>query len=82
LFQEYDNREIYFVGNGVTKWENLISEKCEKLHFFDSYYPSSEGLAYLSAKSFHSNQFENLAYFEPSYLKDFIAGTSEKNKLI
>ncbi len=81
-FSEYQNKAIYFIGNGVTKWKQLVTGKWQPSYFIENCYPSSEAMAYLSALAFHDKQFENLAYFEPSYLKEFIAGTSQKNKLI
>lgn len=81
-FSEYENRDIYFIGNGVTKWQQLVAGKWQPSYFIENCYPSSEAMAYLSAKAFNNKQFENLAYLEPSYLKEFTAGTSQKNKLI
>jgi tRNA threonylcarbamoyladenosine biosynthesis protein TsaB len=41
--------------------------------------PSSEGLAQLSWQKFVKEQFEDVAYFEPFYLKDFLI-KEPKNK--
>ena len=47
--------------------------------YFDSQLPSAEQMCRLSFNKFQAHEFENLAYFEPFYLKDFIAIPSKKN---
>ena len=44
-------------------------------------YPSARHMAELSDKALNDQNFENTAYFEPFYLKDFLA-TTPKNKLV
>ena len=44
------------------------------MHFLEGIHPSASGMAIIADKKFISGEFENLAYFEPYYLKDFVAG--------
>ncbi len=59
-----------FVGDAVAKTKEVI------LHpnavFSDIKYPSAKEMTLLSYKKFEQKDFEDVAYFEPFYLKDFI----------
>jgi tRNA threonylcarbamoyladenosine biosynthesis protein TsaB len=70
------NQPVHFVGNGVEKTKTLIQHPNA---YFDSQLPSAEQMCRLSFNKFQAHEFENLAYFEPFYLKDFIAIPSKKN---
>lgn len=77
------SQKIYFVGSGSTKWKELVSEKRnEYFTFINNIFPMANAMASLSYLAFKEKKFEDVAYFEPFYLKEFIAGTSEKNKLL
>lgn len=71
-----DNK-ICFFGDGSEKSKEIL-EQHENAIFSDKGLPSAEGIAYLANKKFNSGDFENLAYFEPFYLKDFVAGKAKK----
>ena len=73
-----DEHEFVIFGNGAAKCEKVL--KREKLLYFDVQ-PSARGMVALAAKAFENKKFEDLAYFEPLYLKDFVAGVSKKNLL-
>jgi len=68
------NRKTYFSGNGAEKCRSILSNY-DNAQIVDIK-ASSTHLAKLSEIKFNKNQFENLAYFEPFYLKDFIAAKS------
>ena len=70
------NQTVYFVGTGVEKTKTLIQHPNA---YFDSQLPSAEQMCRLSFNKFKAKNFEDLAYFEPFYLKDFIAIPSKKN---
>jgi tRNA threonylcarbamoyladenosine biosynthesis protein TsaB len=71
-FKEYlENEKIYFIGNGVTKTKELISHN--NAVFIENKLPSAKTMAELAYNKFKISDFENVAYFEPFYLKDFIA---------
>ena len=69
------NQPVYFVGNGVEKTQSIINHP--NAHF-DAHFPSAQQMCGLSFSKFQAENFENLAYFEPFYLKDFIAIPSKK----
>lgn len=72
-------QNIYFFGNGSLKFENTI--KHPNSHFLKDIYASAKYMANLAEKAFEQKKFKDLAYFEPFYLKDFVALTSKKNLL-
>jgi tRNA threonylcarbamoyladenosine biosynthesis protein TsaB len=75
LFSNY--RPIFF-GNAVKKAKEVIKHK--NACFIDGVGFSAEHMIPLSEQYFSQHRFEDLAYFEPFYLKDFQA-TKPKNKL-
>lgn len=71
-FKEFHEKgSLFFIGNGVKKFKELIDKK-SGMGFKESL-PSAREMVVLSYKKFQGQDFENLAYFEPYYLKDFIA---------
>ncbi len=73
-----NERKVFFFGNGSDKCKNIIKHK--NAVFIDSIETSSKGMVKLSQTAFEEKKFENVAYFEPFYLKDFLA-TIPKKKL-
>jgi tRNA threonylcarbamoyladenosine biosynthesis protein TsaB len=67
---------IVFFGSGMEKCREILSYP--NAVFLSGVYPHSSALALLSEERFEHRQFENTAYFEPFYLKDFIATISKK----
>lgn len=79
-FSEYlDDKKILFFGNGAEKCkEKLIHSNA----FFEG--PSKTSARFmqnLSEMKYNKKEFEDVAYFEPFYLKDFVA-TIPKNKVL
>ncbi len=67
-FLEYPN-QLIFVGDCVQKCQEIIK------HHHTTYiqsYPSAKEMSKISYQKFLNKDFENTAYFEPFYLKDFI----------
>jgi tRNA threonylcarbamoyladenosine biosynthesis protein TsaB len=62
--------EVVFIGNGVEKFSALCAHK--NASFLTSNLPSAQQMAQLAEVKFKEGSFENVAYFEPFYLKDFI----------
>lgn len=60
-------------GNGAKKCEEVLSGAT-----WVQVAPSARGLVRLAEEAFEKGQFEDLAYFEPFYLKDFVVTTSKK----
>ncbi|MGM5468851.1 tRNA (adenosine(37)-N6)-threonylcarbamoyltransferase complex dimerization subunit type 1 TsaB [Flavobacteriaceae bacterium LMO-SS05] len=70
-FLEYlDKGKVYFIGTGVEKTKTLIQHK--NAIFIEHKLPSANEMGKLAYDSYKKNAFENVAYFEPFYLKDFI----------
>jgi len=79
-FNEYLNSsKIIFFGNGSEKCTPFLTHK--NTNFITGVHPLASQMAEFSYTSFINKQFVNTAYFEPFYLKDFIA-TVPKNKII
>ncbi|GGX13861.1 tRNA (adenosine(37)-N6)-threonylcarbamoyltransferase complex dimerization subunit type 1 TsaB [Aquimarina muelleri] len=72
-FDKYlQKNKVYFIGNGVEKFSGLCSEK--NAVFIQNKLPSANEMGGLSYAKFLKKDFEDVSYFEPYYLKDFIAG--------
>ena len=68
---------VFFVGDGAEKCKEVIQH--ENAHFVDDQFPSAQHMTLLSHKKFEQQDFEDVAYFEPYYLKNFVV-TPEKKK--
>jgi len=76
-FSEYLNdQKVYFLGDGAEKCKEMITH--ENAIFIDEKFPSSKEMSAISYEKFKKNDFEDIAYFEPFYLKEFIGGISKK----
>lgn len=74
-----DKQKIIFFGNGADKCKDLIKHK--NAEFIDNIELSARYMCSLAEESFNNKDFADTAYFEPFYLKDFIATTPKKNLL-
>jgi len=74
-----DKQPVLFFGNGAEKITGII--KHQNAVFESGIIPSSKWMIPLSLEAFEKQAFEDTAYFEPFYLKDFIA-TTPKRKVI
>jgi len=68
---------VYFFGNGAAKCKSAITHA--NANFVDGINASAASMISFSEKFFREKKFEDTAYFEPFYLKDFVAGTSSKS---
>lgn len=64
-----------FVGNANEKVARLVANIGSK---FIDLSPRADHLCDLAVSKFQANNFEDLAYYEPYYLKDFVAGIGKK----
>ena len=64
---------IYFFGDGAAKCKNILSQNKNAV-FIDNIFPTAKEMITLSEQAFNNERFEDIAYFEPFYLKDFVAG--------
>ena len=70
--------KVYFLGDGAHKCKEVITS--ENAIFIDEKFPSSKEMAVLSYNKYKKNDIEDVAYFEPFYLKDFVAIPQKKKK--
>lgn len=74
-FSTFKDQKVYYFGDGASK---AIETLNSSFKFIDGIKTSAANLVSLAWKKFENNQFEDVAYFEPFYLKDFIAGKPKK----
>ena len=67
---------VLFVGDGALKCREVITHPNAQ---FREAAPLARYMAPLAQRAFDERRFEDLAYFEPFYLKDFVATVSKKN---
>ncbi len=76
-FREYlEEQKVYFLGDGAEKCKNII--KHSNAIYIDNALPSAKEMAQLSYQKWLQKDFEDVAYFEPYYLKDFMVTSSKK----
>ena len=66
-----DQRPVYFFGNGACKCMEAINHPNARL--IENVKPIAKNMFPLAEKRIAQQQFEDVAYFEPFYLKDFVA---------
>jgi tRNA threonylcarbamoyladenosine biosynthesis protein TsaB len=72
-FSKYlENAAVTFIGNGVEKFRNICTHP--NATFIEDKLPSAAEMVILAEEKFQKKKFEDVAYFEPYYLKDFQAG--------
>jgi len=74
-----ESQKIIFFGDGALKCKDIL--KRENIGFADDFTISAAHMYMPVMKSFTDRHFEDVAYFEPYYLKDFITSTPRKNVL-
>ncbi len=66
-----DQQQIMFFGDGAAKCKPILGDHPNAV-FIDDFLNDAADLSQLAAEKFRLQQFEDVAYFEPFYLKDFI----------
>ena len=65
------NEPLYFIGDCQEKCKTVLIK--DNFHFIpEIVFPSANEMSALSYEKFIKNEFEDVAYFEPFYLKDFL----------
>ena len=67
---------VYFMGNGAEKCRETI--KHPNAHFIEGIVPKAKNMIPLAEQAMAHEEFEDVAYFEPFYLKEFVATQSKK----
>ncbi len=71
------NKKIVFFGGGSEKCREVIQNP--NAIFIDNFNPHASYMVSRATDLYNNKKFENLAYFEPFYLKDFVATISKKS---
>jgi tRNA threonylcarbamoyladenosine biosynthesis protein TsaB len=66
-----EEHPVYFFGNGSTKCKSVIQHK--NAHFIEGIIPLAKWMFPLAERSLHLGEKQDVAYFEPFYLKEFVA---------
>jgi tRNA threonylcarbamoyladenosine biosynthesis protein TsaB len=73
-----DDKKIIISGDGALKASQILRR--DNILFYDEIIISAENMRFPAYDALKAKRFEDIAYFEPFYLKDFIA-TIPKNKI-
>lgn len=75
-FNDYlNNGQVLFLGDGAGKCKDIITNPNASFSELGS---TASGMVSLAFKKLENQDFEDVAYFEPFYLKDFVAGKPKK----
>ncbi|SDH00155.1 tRNA (adenosine(37)-N6)-threonylcarbamoyltransferase complex dimerization subunit type 1 TsaB [Psychroflexus sediminis] len=69
--KELESGEVHFIGSGVEKFEGICSHPNAVFHH--KKLPSAQEQFFIAKRKFDKKAFEDVAYFEPFYLKDFVS---------
>ncbi len=76
-FAEYASAsKVYLIGSGAEKCRGVLEHP--NFQFEETIVPSAREMGPLAFKKFQAKQFEDVAYFEPYYLKDFVIQSKKK----
>lgn len=67
---------VYFFGNGAAKCREKITHP--NAHFIENIHPLAKWMFPLDERAMAEKDFKDVAYFEPFYLKEFVASTPKK----
>lgn len=71
-----DEHPVYFFGNGAGKCREKITHR--NAHFIENIVPLAKMMFPLAEKAIANDDFKDVAYFEPFYLKEFVASKPKK----
>jgi tRNA threonylcarbamoyladenosine biosynthesis protein TsaB len=76
-FAQFNDKQLVFMGNGSDKAADII--KHSNARFIKRIRPEAVHMMALSERAFRNNDFIDIAYSTPEYLKEFQATTPKKN---
>ena len=68
--KRFEGEKIYYFGDGMLKCISVLEQDSRSV-FIDAIYPDAKNMIQISLEKFRNSEFEDLAYFEPEYLKEF-----------
>jgi tRNA threonylcarbamoyladenosine biosynthesis protein TsaB len=74
-----DKQIVYFFGDGAAKCEEILGKHLNT-RLIDDFENSAADMVSLAYQKFKEKQFEDVAYFEPYYLKDYVAGKKKASE--
>ncbi|AZA78585.1 tRNA (adenosine(37)-N6)-threonylcarbamoyltransferase complex dimerization subunit type 1 TsaB [Chryseobacterium sp. G0186] len=77
-FEEFRDKKVIFVGDGAKKAREILN--LPEAEFKEDIYPSAQYLIKRTLEKIRSEEFEDMAYFEPFYLKDFHGVKKKKSE--
>jgi tRNA threonylcarbamoyladenosine biosynthesis protein TsaB len=76
-FSKFNPEALVLIGDGVAKCRHLLNSRVRFLCTL----PTAEMMCELALQCYEGQQFEDTAYFEPFYLKEYTPGISSKSVL-
>lgn len=76
-----ENHQIIFFGDGAEKCRTTLGGNPNAIFLNHTIFPSAKSIGALATHAFGQQQFENVADFEPFYLKEFVGTTPKKTSL-
>jgi tRNA threonylcarbamoyladenosine biosynthesis protein TsaB len=76
-----ENQQMIFFGDGAEKCQTTLGRNPNAVLLNQTIFPSAKSIGALANRAFEQQQFENVADFEPFYLKEFV-GTTPKKAII
>lgn len=76
-----ENHQIIFFGDGAEKCRATLGGNLNAVFLNHTIFPSAKSIGALAVHAFEQQQFENVADFEPFYLKEFVGTTPKKTSL-
>ncbi|MCY0976105.1 tRNA (adenosine(37)-N6)-threonylcarbamoyltransferase complex dimerization subunit type 1 TsaB [Chryseobacterium wangxinyae] len=77
-FQEFKDKKVIFVGDGAKKAKEIF--QLPNAEFNEDIYPSAQYLVKKTLEKIDKKDFEDIAYFEPFYLKEFHGVKKKKSE--
>ncbi|WP_424963126.1 tRNA (adenosine(37)-N6)-threonylcarbamoyltransferase complex dimerization subunit type 1 TsaB [Ekhidna sp.] len=77
-FGEFE-KSVYLFGDGMPKFREIARQ--DNLIFIEDVFPEAKNMGRLAQEKFENEDFEDVAYFEPNYLKEWRTTTPKKQLL-
>ncbi|WP_425390154.1 tRNA (adenosine(37)-N6)-threonylcarbamoyltransferase complex dimerization subunit type 1 TsaB [Ekhidna sp.] len=77
-FKEFE-KPLYLFGDGMPKFREIVDQ--DNLIFIDGIFPDAQNMGRLAFEKYQNETFEDVAYFEPNYLKEWRTTTPKKQLL-
>ncbi|SMG52719.1 tRNA threonylcarbamoyladenosine biosynthesis protein TsaB [Marivirga sericea] len=81
-FNKYKEKKIYLFGNGAKKAWDVLTQQSENFILVNHVDPSAKYFGAIAFSKYNKEQFEDLAYFEPNYGKEFYSPKSKKKSFL